>query len=321
MEKIIPIVPEEAAEAAPAQEPASAEADGAKTEKKPKKSVAVKKLEKRITRLTGQAIADFNMIEEGDKVGVAISGGKDSYVLLETLLKLQKRAPVHFDVIAVNVDMNLPGWPHDLLPDYCREHGIPYHIERQDAYATIKRLIPSGQHICSLCSRLRRGILYTVADRLGITKIALGHQMDDMVSTLLLNMFYGARLKGMPPVLRSDDGRHVVIRPLAYVREEETRRWAEIQQYPLISKNLCGFAENRCRHEIKEMMKVWDKEDKLSGQDRMYSIFMSMTRVAPSHLMDRTLWDFEEFHQILQQPAAPKPRRAFPQNLKKKEKE
>lgn len=283
--------------------PEAAEAE-AKPEKKKKKSVEVKKLEKRIVRLTGQAICDFGMIEEGDRVGVAMSGGKDSYVMLETLLKLQKRAPVHFEVIAINVDMNLPGFPHELLPNYFESIGVPYHIERQDAYKTILKLIPSGQHICSLCARLRRGILYTAADKLGITKIALGHQMDDMVSTLLLNMFYGGRLKGMPPVLRSDDGSHVVIRPLAYVRESETAKWAKIQGYPIVPKNLCGLAENKKRHEIKEMMKQWNREDK----DRLYNIFMSMTRVAPSHLMDQNLWDFRSFESKKLPAQAVKPR-------------
>lgn len=307
MGKTIPIVPEESGNSVmtPGADsaPEAAEAE-AKPEKKKKKSVEVKKLEKRIVRLTGQAICDFGMIEEGDRVGVAMSGGKDSYVMLETLLKLQKRAPVHFEVIAINVDMNLPGFPHELLPNYFESIGVPYHIERQDAYKTILKLIPSGQHICSLCARLRRGILYTAADKLGITKIALGHQMDDMVSTLLLNMFYGGRLKGMPPVLRSDDGSHVVIRPLAYVRESETAKWAKIQGYPIVPKNLCGLAENKKRHEIKEMMKQWNREDK----DRLYNIFMSMTRVAPSHLMDQNLWDFRSFESKKLPAQAVKPR-------------
>ena len=307
MGKKIPIHSEESemSEATPAlQKPAKEHcADGKK-----KKSVEIKKLEKRIVRLTGQAIGDFRMIEEGDLVGVAMSGGKDSYVMLETLLKLQKRAPIHFDVIAINVDMNLPNYPHELLPSYFKNIGVPYHIERQDAYRTILKLIPSGQHICSLCARLRRGILYTAADKLGITKIALGHQMDDMVSTLLLNMFYGGRMKGMPPVLRSDDGKHVVIRPLAYVREAETAKWARIQGYPLVPKNLCGLAENKKRHEIKEMMKQWDRED----PDRLYNIFMSMTRVAPSHLMDKNLWDFSEFRSLALMPQKMHPRARKP---------
>ena len=307
MGKTIPITPE--GSGIPAQAPASQNpAQEPGQEKKKKKSVEVKKLEKRIVRLAGQAIGDFNMIEEGDRVGVAMSGGKDSYVMLETLLKLQKRAPIHFEVIAINVDMNLPNYPHELLPQYFESIGVPYHIERQDAYKTILKLIPSGQHICSLCARLRRGILYTAADKLGITKIALGHQMDDMVSTLLLNMFYGGRLKGMPPVLRSDDGAHVVIRPLAYVRESETAKWAKIQGYPLVPKNLCGLAENKKRHEIKEMMKQWNRED----PDRLYNIFMSMTRVAPSHLMDRNLWNFSEFRSLALPPQRLRPRATRP---------
>ena len=269
-----------------------------------KKSVAEKKLEKRIMRLAGKAICDFQMIEEGDKVGIAVSGGKDSYVLLETLMKLRLRAPVHFDIIAINVDMNLPGFPHDLLPAYLEKAGVPYHIAKSDTYSVIRRLIPSGVSVCSLCSRLRRGILYTAADSLGITKIALGHQMDDIVSTLLLNMFYSGRIKAMPPKLRSDDGGHVIIRPLAYIRESETSKWAQIQNYPLIPKNLCGLAENKKRQEIKELIRQWDREDK----DRVFNTFMSLSRVTPSHLMDRSLWDFEKFEPVLPPKPELKPR-------------
>lgn len=301
----IPITPAEALNKSPAPAAEETAEQPAGEKEKVKKSVAAKKLEKRIMRLTGQAIADFNMIEEGDRIGVAVSGGKDSYVLLETLLKLQKRAPVHFEVMAVNIDMELPDFPHDLLPNYFKSIGVPFHVERQNAYATIKRIIPSGQHICSLCSRLRRGILYTTADKLGLTKIALGHQMDDIVSTLMLNMFYGGQMKGMPPVLRSDDGQHVIIRPLAYVHKSDTRKWAQIQGYPIVPKNLCGFAENRCRHEMKELLAQWEKIDK----NRMYNIFKSMTHVVPSHLLDRSLWDFHEFHALTQPPKPLKPRR------------
>ncbi|MCI5850484.1 MAG: tRNA 2-thiocytidine(32) synthetase TtcA [Sutterellaceae bacterium] len=290
---------------------AAPQASGENPAGKRKKSVSQKKLEKRIVRLVGKAIGDFRMIEEGDRIGVAVSGGKDSYVLLDALLQLQRRAPVHFDVIAVNIDMNLPGFPHDLLPDYFRSIGVPFHIERQDAYATIKRIIPSGEHICSLCSRLRRGILYSTADRLGLTKIALGHQMDDMVSTLLLNMFYSGQLKSMPPVLRSDDGKHVVIRPLAYVHESDTRKLAKLRGYPLVPKNLCGFAENRCRHEIKMMMAEWARKD----PERMHNIFKSMTKVAPSHLLDRSLWDFHDFKSISQPPRPLNPRKCESQRL------
>ena len=194
-------------------------------EKKSKKSVAEKKNEKRIMRLAGKAIAEFGMIEGGDKVMVCMSGGKDSYVLLDVLMKLQKRAPVPFELIALNVDQHLPNFPKEVIPNYLEKIGVPYHIEDQDTWSIVKRVIPEGRNVCSVCSRLRRGIIYRVAKELGVTKIALGHHMDDIVSTLLLNMFYGGRLKGMPPILRSDDGQNVIIRPLAYVREYEIERW------------------------------------------------------------------------------------------------
>ena len=250
------------------------------------------------------AMEQYEMVEEGDVIAIGVSGGKDSYVLLEALMKLQRRAPVRFELIAINVDINLPGFPHDLLPEYLQTVGVPFHIAKSDTYSTIRRLIPSGVAICSLCSRLRRGILYTAADALGVTKIALGHQMDDIVSTLLLNMFYSGRIKAMPPKLRSDDGKHIVIRPLAYIREAETRKWAGIQGYPLIPKNLCGLGENKKRQEIKEMLKQWDREDK----DRVFNIFMSLSRVTPSHLMDTALWDFREFEPLLPPKPQLKPR-------------
>ena len=200
-----------------------------------KLSVSAKKLEKRIIRLTAQAITDFNMIEEGDKVLVAMSGGKDSYVLLDALRTLQRRAPIHFDLVAVNVDQHIPQFPREDLENYFKSIGVPYHIEDQDTYSIIQRLIPSGKNVCSLCARLRRGILYRVAGELNCTKIALGHHMDDMVSTLLLNLFYGGRMKTMPPVLRSDDKRNIVIRPLAYVRESETARFSRIPEQSLLA--------------------------------------------------------------------------------------
>ena len=251
-------------------------------------SVSVRKLEKRIVRLTAQAIADYGMIREGDKVAVAMSGGKDSYVLLEVLRKLQARAPVHFDLIAVHVNQHIPGGPTPTVEKYLTTAGVPYHIEDQDTNAIIEKLIPSGKNVCSLCARLRRGILYRVARELGCTKIALGHQMDDVVSTLLLNMFYGGRLKAMPPVLFSDDHNNTVIRPLIYVREYENLKWAKIQGYELAPKDLCGAGENKKRREIKELMETWDKQ----YDSRIYNLFMSTTRVSPSQLADKTLYDF-----------------------------
>lgn len=251
-------------------------------------SVSVRKLEKRIVRLTAQAIADYGMIREGDKVAVAMSGGKDSYVLLEVLRKLQARAPVHFDLIAVHVNQHIPGGPTPTVEKYLKTTGVPYHIEDQDTNAIIEKLIPSGKNVCSLCARLRRGILYRVARELGCTKIALGHQMDDVVSTLLLNMFYGGRLKAMPPVLFSDDHNNTVIRPLIYVREYENLKWAKIQGYELAPKDLCGAGENKKRREIKELMETWDKQ----YDSRIYNLFMSTTRVSPSQLADKTLYDF-----------------------------
>lgn len=257
-------------------------------------SVSMRKLEKRIVRLCAMACTDYGMIEDGDKIAVAMSGGKDSYVLLDALLKLKARAPVHFDIIAVHVNQHIPGSPTHLLEAWLKEKGVTYHIENQDTYSITQKLIPSGKNVCSLCARLRRGILYRVAKELGCTKIALGHQMDDVVSTLLLNMFYGGRIKAMPPVLRSDDGCNTVIRPLIYLREYEMSRWAEICGYPLFPKDLCGVGENLKRKEIKALMTQWDKE----FDSRIYNLFMSTTRVAASQLADKTLYDFTHFCRI-----------------------
>ena len=261
-----------------------------------RKSVSQKKLEKRVVRLAAEAITDFGMIKEGDKVMVAMSGGKDSYVLLDTLKTLQSRAPIRFELLAVNVNQHIPEFPLDALRAHLESTGVPFHIEDQDTYAIIQKLIPEGRNVCSLCARLRRGILYRVARETGCTKIALGHHMDDIVSTLLLNLFYGGRLKSMPPVLLNDRKDCTVIRPLAYVRESETSRLAKVRGYPLAAKGICGAGENLKRQEIKALMKSWDRD----FPGRIYNIFMSLTRVTPSHLLDRTLYDFERFTPLVQ---------------------
>jgi len=246
------------------------------------------KLSKRLHRLVGQAIADFNMIEAGDKVMVCLSGGKDSYALLDILLNLRRRAPVPFEIVAVNLDQKQPGFPEHVLPEYLTQLGVPFHIENQDTYSIVKRLIPEGKTMCSLCSRLRRGILYRVASELGATKIALGHHRDDMLQTLFMNMFFNSRLKGMPPKLVSDDGRHVVIRPLAYVAETDLERWAAHRQFPIIPCTLCGSQDNLQRVQIKQMLRDWDR--RFPG--RIDNMFNAMGKVVPSHLMDRNLYPF-----------------------------
>lgn len=247
------------------------------------------KLEKRLCRLTGQAIVDYNMIEAGDRVMVCLSGGKDSYSLLDILLKLQKRAPIDFEIIAVNLDQKQPGFPADVLPNYLEKLGIRYHIETQDTYSIVTDKIAPGGTMCSLCSRLRRGILYRVADELGATKIALGHHRDDIVQTLLLNMFFGARLKGMPPKLQSDSGKHIVIRPLAYVDERDLVAWSELQDFPIIPCNLCGSQENLQRKQIGDMLRDW--QTRFPGRIEM--MLRALQHVVPSHLMDRDLFDFK----------------------------
>ena len=246
------------------------------------------KLEKRLCRLVGQAVTDFNMIEAGDKVMVCLSGGKDSYGLLDILLKLRARAPVSFDLVAVNLDQKQPGFPEHVLPDYLRGVGVPFHIEEQDTYSIVKRVIPEGQTMCSLCSRLRRGILYRVARELGATKIALGHHRDDIVQTFFLNMFFGAKLKGMPPKLVSDDGQHVVIRPLAYVPEHDLADWAQWREFPIIPCSLCGSQEHLQRKQMKLMLQEWQK--KFPG--RVENIFSAMGNIVPSHMMDHRLYPF-----------------------------
>jgi len=246
------------------------------------------KLSKRLHRQVGQAIADYSMIAEGDKVMVCLSGGKDSYALLDILLGLRQRAPVHFEIVAVNLDQKQPGFPEHVLPEYLAARGVPFHIEQQDTYSVVKRLIPEGQTMCSLCSRLRRGILYRVASELGATKIALGHHRDDIVVTLLMNMFFGGRLKGMPPKLVSDDGRHVVIRPLAYVAEADLQRWADHRRFPIIPCTLCGSQADAQRMLVKRMIHEWERE----YPGRIDNMLGAMGRVVPSHLMDRNLYPF-----------------------------
>ena len=261
---------------------------GASTEHRLKAEREAHKLEKRLCRQVGQAIIDFNMIEEGDRVMVCVSGGKDSFGLLDILLRLQKRAPVHFDLVAVNLDQKQPGFPAHILPDYLRQLGIEFHIETQDTYSIVKKVVPEGKTMCSLCSRLRRGILYRVADELKISKIALGHHRDDMLQTFFLNMFFAGKLKGMPPKLVSDDGGHIVIRPLAHVSEKDLIAWARQRQFPIIPCALCGNQENLQRQEIKRMLHDWERQ----YPGRVKTMFSALQNVAPSHLMDRSLYDF-----------------------------
>ena len=247
------------------------------------------KLEKKLCRLVGQAIGDFGMIEDGDKVMVCLSGGKDSYAMLDILLKLRERAPIDFEIVAVNLDQKQPNFPADTLPNYLKQLGVPYHIEEQDTYSIVKRVIPEGKTTCSLCSRLRRGILYRVADELGATKIALGHHRDDILETLMLNLFYAGKLKGMPPKLRSDDGNHMVIRPLAYVPERLLERYAIDMNFPIIPCDLCGSQPNLQRQAMKLMLRDWEKKH----PGRVENLFRSMHHIVPSHLMDSQAFDFQ----------------------------
>ena len=247
------------------------------------------KLEKRLCREVGRAIVDYNMIEEGDKVMVCVSGGKDSYAMLDILLKLKARAPIHFDLIAVNLDQKQPGFPEEVLPTYLSALGVPFHIENQDTYSIVKRVIPEGKTTCGLCSRLRRGILYRVADELGATKVALGHHRDDMLQTFFLNMFFAGKLKSMPPKLVSDDGRHIVIRPLANVAEKDLIRWAQHREFPIIPCTLCGSQENLQRKQVAEMLREWERKH----PGRIENMFTALQNVVPSHLLDGTRHDFK----------------------------
>jgi len=246
------------------------------------------KLAKRLRRQVGQAIEDYAMIREGDRVMVCLSGGKDSYTMLDLLVQLQAKAPVSFELVAVNLDQKQPDFPEHILPEYLAARGVPYHILEQDTYSVVKRVVPEGKTMCSLCSRLRRGALYTFAAEQGFTKIALGHHRDDILATFFLNMFFGGSLKAMPPKLKSDDGRHVVIRPLAYCREDDIAQYATEHAFPIIPCNLCGSQEHLQRKQVRRMMDDWERD----YPGRCETIFRALANVAPSQLADRSLFDF-----------------------------
>lgn len=263
------------------------------TELAKKQSYSLNKLQKRLRRHVGEAITDYQMISQGDRVMVCLSGGKDSYTLLDILISLQRSAPVQFTLVAVNLDQKQPGFPAHILPDYLNALGIEYHIIEEDTYSIVKEKIPEGKTTCSLCSRLRRGILYRTASELGCTKIALGHHRDDILQTLFLNMFFGGKLKGMPPKLMSDDGQHIVIRPLAYCREKDIIKFAEAKQFPIIPCNLCGSQPNLQRRLVGDMLRDWDK----CYPGRLETMFTAMQNIVPSHLADVSLFDFKSIRQ------------------------
>ncbi len=266
---------------------------------RPSQSEDLERLEIRLCRLMGQAIADYRMIEDGDKVMVCLSGGKDSYGLLDILLSLRSRAPIHFEIVAVNLDQKQPGFPAHVLPEYLTRRGVPFHIETRDTYSVVKRLIPEGQTTCSLCSRLRRGHLYRLATELGATKIALGHHRDDILETLLLNLFFTGKMKAMPPKLRSKSGRHVVIRPLAYVKEADLARFADLMQFPIIPCDLCGSQEDLKRKQVKQMLQDWNQRFPGSND----SMFAALGNIAPSLLLDRSLFNFADLKADTASPA------------------
>jgi tRNA 2-thiocytidine biosynthesis protein TtcA len=268
--KFVPPKPEGAAEAARPQ------------------PVSAKKLAKRLRRQVGQAIGDYRMIEDGDKVMVGLSGGKDSWTLLDILLQLREVAPVDFEVVAVNLDQKQPGFPEHVIPDYCRSIGVPFHILEQDTYSVVKRVVPEDKTMCGLCSRLRRGALYRYARENGFTRIALGHHQDDIVATFFLNLFHGGKLKAMPPKLKSDDGTNILIRPLAYCRERDIAAYAQLKGFPIIPCTLCGSQEHLQRKQVRRMMEAWEKEHPA----RIEQIFSALQNVAPSQLADRALFDF-----------------------------
>jgi tRNA 2-thiocytidine biosynthesis protein TtcA len=255
------------------------------------------KLEKRIRRQVGQAIGDYNMIEDGDRVMVCLSGGKDSYTMLDILMSLQKAAPISFELIAVNLDQKQPGFPDHILPQYLEELGVSYQIVTEDTYSIVKEKTPEGKTTCSLCSRLRRGILYRIAKELGATKIALGHHRDDIIETLFLNMFHGGKLKSMPPKLKSDNNEHVIIRPLAYAKEKEIEEFSQLKGFPIIPCNLCGSQENLERQNIKKMLNDWDQQ----FPGRIESMFSAIKNVVPSHLADTELFDFKTLSQDVEE--------------------
>ena len=254
-----------------------------------KLSYSHNKVRKRLRRLVGQAIADYNMIEEGDRVMVCLSGGKDSYTMLDILLQLQRSAPIEFEIIAVNLDQKQPDFPEEILPEYLESIGVAYYVLERDTYSVVRSVIPEGKTTCGLCSRLRRGTLYGFAESIGAHKIALGHHRDDIVETLFLNMFFGGKLKAMPPKLLSDDRKNVVIRPLAYCKETDIEAYASYEAYPIIPCNLCGSQENLQRAEVKRMLRDWERQ----YPGRTETIFKSIRNVAPSQLADRELFDFE----------------------------
>jgi tRNA 2-thiocytidine biosynthesis protein TtcA len=258
----------------------------------PKEVYEANKLTKRLRRLVGQGVGDYDMIRDGDKVMVCLSGGKDSYALLDILLHLKRRAPVVFDVVAVNLDQKQPGFPEHVLPEYLESLGVPYRIAVQDTYSVVKRVIPEGKTMCSLCSRLRRGVLYRVASELGATKIALGHHRDDIIETFFLNLFFAGKLKAMPPKLVSDDGKHIVIRPLVYCEESDLEAYAALKQFPIIPCTLCGSQENLQRKHVKTMLHDWEKRH----PGRIENILRSLQNASPSHLLDRALFDFGRVH-------------------------
>lgn len=289
--QVIDIVePVDTALSEPAGEAEGSEIDSPEAVTKKQKK-RLNKLQKRLRREVGRAIDDFSMIEEGDKVMACLSGGKDSYAMLDILLNLQKSAPINFEVVAVNLDQKQPGFPEHILPEYLSNQAIPFHIIERDTYSVVKEVVPEGKTTCGLCSRMRRGTLYRFAQQHGFTKIALGHHRDDILETLFLNMFYGGKLKTMPPKLRSDDGKNIVIRPMAYCREKDIISYAELREFPIIPCNLCGSQENLQRQAIKAMLQDWDK--RFPG--RIEVMFRSLKNVVPSHLVDNQLFDFDNF--------------------------
>jgi tRNA 2-thiocytidine biosynthesis protein TtcA len=279
-------------------------ADAAATDSSPTKDDAkrqrLNKLQKRLRRLTGQAIEDFNMIQEGDKIMVCLSGGKDSYTMLEILLSLQISSPIKFDIVAVNLDQKQPDFPEHVLPTYLTARGVPFYILEKDTYSIVKELTPEGQTYCAVCSRLRRGNLYAFAQEIGATKVALGHHRDDIMATLMLNLFHNGRLKAMPPKLLSDDGKNILIRPLAYCKEKDIAEYAELKEFPIIPCNLCGSQVNLQRAQVNQMLRDWDKQ----FPQRLDSMFTAIKNVAPSQLADNSLFDFAglENHSIKATP-------------------